>query len=83
MPSNGRTEADLLSWAIEHAGARSITKRERWSAVGELFGLGSGSASVLCREYGHDPHELVGGECECECGAYVRGDGDPQGGSDG
>lgn len=64
-----RTDAELLSWVVEHAGCDSVMTRPRWSNVRALFGLGSTSARALCRRFGHDPDEEMGGRSECECGA--------------
>ena len=69
-----RSDADLLSWVIEHAGSRSLVSGPRWSFVGAIFGLGSSSASDLCERFGHGPDEIMGGANWCECGNYLESD---------
>lgn len=61
---SGRTDKDLLGWAVMQAGApRSTTleieTRRRYAHVMRLFGLGSTSAYALCRRFGHDPEEVI------------------------
>lgn len=59
-----KTDAFLFEWAVRHAGHDSKTHTHRWVHVMELFGLGSTSATELCRRFQRDPDEMVGGCCE-------------------
>ena len=69
----GRTDRDLLSWVVEHAGSDSDRVRPRWFHVMTLLGLGSGAAIVLCQKFGFEPDERMGAYlncqegCRCEC----------------
>ena len=58
-----RDDLSLLEWAVMHAGHDAAERSIRWSSVGALFGLGSTSATALCRRFDVDPDEQVGG-CE-------------------
>ena len=66
-----RTDDSLLFYAIEGAASSSPMRLPRWSHVGNLFGLGSTSANLLCKRFGIDPNELVGGCTTCECSESV------------
>lgn len=50
----------LVRQAVRTAGHGEPGHCPRWSAVGNVFGLGSGSATKLCRELGFDPDEEMG-----------------------
>lgn len=63
-----RTDRDLLSWVVEHAGNRSDRVRPRWAHVMSLFGLGSGAANALCVKFGFDPDKEMGTWLNCEEG---------------
>jgi hypothetical protein len=71
-----RTDHNLLKWVIEHAGERQPGRRARWSYVGELFGLGSGTSMLLCRRFGLDPdHEPETSEppdCADHCDVWTE-----------
>jgi len=59
------TDADLVKRAVENAGSIG-GRRLRWAAVALNFGLGSTSASALCRACGLGPDEMVGSDGEGE-----------------
>lgn len=71
-----RTDADFVSWVIEHAGERSDRVKPRWSHVMGLLGLGSTSAYDMCRRFGFDPEEKMGSFLDCEegCGCECHHD---------
>lgn len=51
---------DLVLRALRNLRPRD--RRERWSAVSYGFGLGSTYSIELCRNFGLDPHEKIGGD---------------------
>lgn len=56
------TDEQLLFRAVKAARSdeyRKGVQHCRWVAVRDLFGLGSTSASDLCRRFGLDPDECV------------------------
>jgi hypothetical protein len=56
---NDIPDAKLISRAVR--GARPRNGRvPRWSAVGEVFALGSTFSIQLCRRFGVDPDEQIG-----------------------
>jgi len=58
----GVTDAELLERAVRGARSRSVRrgwKHPRWTAVADVFALGSGYSHALCRRYGLDPDEMV------------------------
>lgn len=61
-----RSDADLFAWSVTQCGVYSSKRASRWSHVTRQYGLGSTSAQVLCRRFGLDPDELVGGCDECK-----------------
>lgn len=64
--STTKTTEELLAHAVRHAGYRSCDSgRPRWSHVGDVFGLGSTSATGLCVRFGVNPFEMVDGQ-QCE-----------------
>lgn len=61
----------LVHNAVRSAGRGEDGHVSRWSAVGYMFGLGSTSATALCRELGFDPDEEMGNPDEEEdCDVY-------------
>lgn len=59
-------DAELLRRAVNLARPDRTTDAPRWVAVMDTFGLGSTSATELCRRFGLDPHERVrGARCSC------------------
>ncbi len=55
-------DGKLLERAVKNCRAKSYrkgVKHERWVAVMETFGLGSGFSAQLCRRFGVDPSEQV------------------------
>ena len=53
-------DEELLKRAVK--GARAHKKRgwhERWTAISDVFGLGSTYSMQLCRRFDLDPHEKV------------------------
>lgn len=58
--SHWPSDADLLERAVR--GARSgRAKNPRWHHVANAMGVGSTVATSLCRRYGLNPDEKVGG----------------------
>jgi hypothetical protein len=55
-----RSPADMLQWVLDHL-VRPVKHqgRSRWTFVMEFCGLGSTSATALCRWLGQDPDERV------------------------
>lgn len=60
-----KSDAFLFGWAVKHAGHDSRKRAYRWEHVMGLFGLGSTSAQALCRRFGADLDETVGGCSGC------------------
>lgn len=56
-------ERDLIRSAIRNLQGpskyRSKHGQFRWALVRDAFGVGSGVASALCREFGFDPEEMI------------------------
>ena|SRR5579859_5156832 len=53
-------DAELLARAVKNARGRGVRHTEtRWSAVADVFSLGSTYAAQLCVRFGFDPDELV------------------------
>jgi hypothetical protein len=64
-------DAELVRRAVKYVSADGEVPMPRWSYVGRLFGLGSGSARKLCRRVGENPDEVLpprGGRAEDEEG---------------
>lgn len=61
-----KTDEFLFGWAVKHAGNSAQQRNPRWVHVMGLFGLGSTSATALCKRFGADPDERVGGCSLCE-----------------
>lgn len=56
------SDEELLRRAVVNARSRSYSKRvkhPRWTAVMDVFLLGSGYAHELCRRFNIDPDEKV------------------------
>jgi hypothetical protein len=67
---------EILARVVEYAGRNSIKRVPRWSHVGSITGHGSGYSADICREFGADPDELVGGLREgkyCPSCGYCQG----------
>jgi hypothetical protein len=60
------SDAELLRRAIVYAKPNvGMASRQRWACVKDVFGVGSTTATILCREAGVDPdEELTGIMCE-------------------
>lgn len=56
----GLSDHELLRRAIVHVTSGESPPRSRWSHVGRTFGVGSTSATALCRRFGVDPDDLIG-----------------------
>lgn len=54
-------KSDLLRRAVKNAGHDS-PRRVRWAHVRDLFCTGSTTAIALCRQYGLNPDEEIGGK---------------------
>ncbi|MEW5700281.1 hypothetical protein [Pseudomonas synxantha] len=56
-------ERDLIRSAIRSLKGPSKYRYKhgqyRWALVRDAFGVGSGVASALCREFGFDPEEMI------------------------
>lgn len=56
-------ERDLIRQAIRNLKGpskyRSKYGATRWSLVRDMFCVGSGVATALCREFGFDPEEMI------------------------
>lgn len=66
-------DSELLRRAVTGAVNKELTDLPRWSIVRDIFGLGSTSASKLCKRFNCDPDEILKGEndrCD-ECGDYT------------
>lgn len=70
----------ILWGLVANAGRCSAERKQRWAHVLDAAGLGSQSSIELCRRFGFDPDEQVGGEQEaCEshlpdCGSVAHWD---------
>lgn len=65
MPIREITDEQLVRRAMMNAHPKKIGDCQRWVAVMDTFGLGSGYALELCRAHGLDPYETVHGpQCE-------------------
>lgn len=68
------SDEDFLSSIVRYAGVSSLRRGYRWSHVSKITGHGSGVSQELCKRFGVDPDELVGGfrpddyECCPTCG---------------
>lgn len=52
------TERELLERALRNIRGKGLRGyNTRWIRVKETFGVGSGVANALCREFGLDPEE--------------------------
>jgi hypothetical protein len=60
------TDERLLWGVVHNAGRLSPKKEYRWAVVRDLCGIGSASAKALCRRFGLDPDEVIGGGDETE-----------------
>lgn len=58
-PQSGSADAMVRSALLRliHLDSHAYSGRLRWSAVSDLFGIGSTSAAALCRRHGLDPEE--------------------------
>lgn len=58
---NDIPDTELLQRVVRNVGrfSRSRRKVPRWSAISDLFALGSGYSMQLCRRFGADPDEQV------------------------
>lgn len=57
---------ELVERAVRCARPTRTTDAPRWVAIMDTFGLGSTSATQLCREFNLNPHEIVpGARCSC------------------
>lgn len=57
---------DLVMRAVRNAGLHSMEKTYRWVHVKHVFAVGSTVATELCRKFGVDPDEVVGGCFDCQ-----------------
>lgn len=74
------TDETILGNVIRQAGRDRRVRGPRWAAVSELCAVGSTTAHALCRRFGVDPDEKVGGpRCGCGDPALCYRDGDPNG----
>ena len=53
------SEHELISRAVRAASGTSRRGTQRWVAMRDAFGCGSGVANALCRRFGFDPDEMV------------------------
>jgi len=60
VTSMSLTAEDLVKRAVSNAGWREREELPRWSWVARIFGVGSTSASQLCRHFGFSPDEPRG-----------------------
>lgn len=51
----------ILWGVIANAGRLSVERKQRWAHVLDAAGLGSQSSIELCRRFGFDPDEEIGG----------------------
>lgn len=71
------TDETILGCVVRQAGHYRRRRGPRWSVVAELCAVGSTAAHELCRRFGVDPDEKVGGpRCGCEAPAGCYRDGD-------
>lgn len=54
---NSIPDAELLSRAVR--GARAKRGQPHWTAISDVFGLGSTYSAQLCRRYGVDPEAVT------------------------
>lgn len=52
-------ERDLIRQVIRNLKGPSKYGTPRWALVRDTFGVGSGVATALCREFGFDPDEQL------------------------
>lgn len=53
------SEDELIGRAVRAASGTSRRGTQRWVAMKDAFGCGSGVANALCRRFGFDPDEMV------------------------
>lgn len=58
------SDEELVRRAVRNAWPKDRVRVPRWSAVGEVFALGSTYSTQLCRRFDVDPNKLVGPEQE-------------------
>lgn len=58
---NDIPDSELLGRAVRNCRARHARKAPRWVCVSDTFCLGSTYSMQLCRRFGVDPDEMVGG----------------------
>jgi len=51
----------VLERMVTYAGVHSNTNKPRWSHVSDITCHGGGYSAAICREFGADPEEYVGG----------------------
>lgn len=55
------SDLQLVKRMVANAGRECSYTRERWVHLTDLLGIGAKHARDLCRRFGFDPNELVGG----------------------
>ena len=53
------SEHELIERAVRAASGTHRRGTQRWVAMKDAFGCGSGVANALCRRFGFDPDEMV------------------------
>lgn len=64
-PDPDSLEAAKVLWGIvANAGRLSCTRQQRWAHVMDATARGSNSSAALCKQFGFDPDEMIGGESD-------------------
>ena len=67
MSLDNKTLINMICNAIRNARPHRTTEAARWVAVRDVFGVGSTTATEMCRHFGFAPHAKVNGiPCDWE-----------------
>lgn len=64
LPEAVRADDRILWGVVANAGRLSRERKVRWSHVIDATGLGSTYSTDLCRRFGFDPNETIGGNAD-------------------
>lgn len=55
------TERKLVEGVLRNMKQQNLGRhrRPRWAVITQVFGVGSGVAHGICREFGYDPEEMI------------------------
>jgi hypothetical protein len=55
------TERKLVEGVLRNLATQNLGRHRspRWAVITRVFGVGSGVAKGICREFGYDPEEMI------------------------